>query len=228
MYLSGRMREENIGTMVIATNTDARRVVETTTARGVVICPIKPPIYKRGRNTTIFVKVDADIAVHTSEVPFIAASFLPSPSSLCLNIFSITTIEASTSIPTPRAIPARVIMFRVYPKAYITVNVIITESGMESETTKVGRRFKRNINIITAASNAPRRAFQKVLDIAFTMKVPWSKVIRKSISGYMLLSSFIFLFTLLTTFTVFAPDSFFISIPTPSFPFILTYPSGSG
>ena len=63
--------------------------------------------------TAMVVSVDAVTALATSLVPRSAASRMLSPSSRHLKMLSSTTIELSTSIPTPTTSPVRVIRFRV-------------------------------------------------------------------------------------------------------------------
>ena len=40
-------------------------------------CPVSPSTNKKGKNTAIVVKVEADIASATEEVPFIALEYFP-------------------------------------------------------------------------------------------------------------------------------------------------------
>ncbi len=75
------------------------------------------------------------MAMPTSLAPLIAAVTGSSfSSSRCRIIFSNTTIELSTSIPTASASPAIETRFKLISKRAITGNVSIIESGMESPT----------------------------------------------------------------------------------------------
>ena len=105
--------DASIGTKVKAINREAKRAKDIVRARLLDNLPAMPAEKIRGINTETVVSVEAVIAIPTSVVPCIAASFLLLPSSIFRYMFSITTIELSTNIPTPRAIPARVIMLRV-------------------------------------------------------------------------------------------------------------------
>ena len=66
-------------------------------------------------------------------------------------MFSMTTTELSTSIPTPSAKPDRLKIFNVIPEKYINTMANSTLSGILIATTSVGRRsFKKNASTITA------------------------------------------------------------------------------
>ena len=65
-----------------------------------------------GPKTEIVVRVEAVIAPCTSSAPLAAASRIGIPPSRCRKMFSRTMMELSTSIPTPRASPPRLMMLR--------------------------------------------------------------------------------------------------------------------
>ena len=71
-------------------------------------------------------------------------------------MFSITTMELSTSIPTPRARPEREITFRVTPLKYMHTTAVIRLTGIEHATTAVGLQSLRNRIRIRIASRAPK------------------------------------------------------------------------
>jgi len=96
--------------------------------------PATPFTYTMGPNTLMVVRVDAVMAPCTSSAPRAAASTGDSPRSRCRNTFSSTTMELSTSMPTPRARPPRLMMFIETPKASIRANVPTTEMGMARAT----------------------------------------------------------------------------------------------
>ncbi len=100
-----------MGIKVSATNRDIKR--EKVMVRPIALnsSPAIPDTYTIGRNTAMVVKVEAVIASPTSFAPSSAASTASSPSSRCRKIFSNTTIELSTSMPTPKERPPRVIIF---------------------------------------------------------------------------------------------------------------------
>ena len=68
-----------------------------------------------GRKTATCVRVDATIAPLTSSAPSTLAVTRSLPPSMCRNVFSSTTIDASTIMPTPSASPPKVSVFRVNP-----------------------------------------------------------------------------------------------------------------
>ena len=70
-------------------------------------------------------------------------------------MFSMTTTELSTSIPTPSARPDRLRMFSVMPVKYISTMANSTLSGMLMATTSVGRRSLRKSASTMIASTAP-------------------------------------------------------------------------
>ena len=74
-------------------------------------------------------------------------------------MFSITTMELSTSIPTPRASPDREMTFMVTPLKYIRTMAVRILIGMEHAITKVGRISRRNTKRIRIASTAPNTRF---------------------------------------------------------------------
>ena len=75
--------------------------------------PAIPSMKSSGRKTASVVSVLAVIAMATSLVPLIAASSGGMPLSRSRVMFSSTTIELSTSMPTPSASPPSVMMFRL-------------------------------------------------------------------------------------------------------------------
>ena len=70
-------------------------------------------------------------------------------------MFSSTTIELSTTIPTANAIPARLITFSVRPKAFIAMNEPIMLIGMATAITSVLDALRRYNNSVTMAKKPP-------------------------------------------------------------------------
>jgi len=68
------------GTMVRATNSEATREKATDKANPRVIIPVSPVANAMGRKTTIVVKVEAVMAIPTSEAPSRAAERASLPS----------------------------------------------------------------------------------------------------------------------------------------------------
>ena len=71
---------------------------------------------RKGKKTVIVVIVAAMTALATSLVPCTAASWLGVPIARRRKIFSMTTIELSSSMPTARAIPVSVRVLILMPK----------------------------------------------------------------------------------------------------------------
>ena len=70
-------------------------------------------------------------------------------------MFSMTTTELSTSIPTATARPLREIMLMVTPVKYISTTAKITLTGMDTSVMTVGRQSRRNRNSTTTENSAP-------------------------------------------------------------------------
>ncbi len=152
-----------------ATASEARRENVTVMARSLNMCPAMLCIKTTGRNTAIVVSVEAVIARETSAVPSMAAVRGESPSSCLRKMFSNTTMELSTTIPTPRANPPRVSRFTVSLKAYIMTNANMIESGIETATKSVLPKWRKNRKRTATASSAPMPAFSARLVMEFVM-----------------------------------------------------------
>ncbi len=119
-------------------------------------CLVIPSVNTMGKNTQTVVKVEAMIAPATSFAPSMEASRILFPSLRIRYIFSITTIELSTSIPTPRAKPEREMMFSVIPLKYMHTTAVTRLIGMEKAITRVGRKSFRNTINMKIARTAPK------------------------------------------------------------------------
>ena len=128
----------------------------TTNANCVNSCPACPRIRKSGRKTTIIVIVDATTALEISFVPSIAASWTDFLSrSMCLKMFSRTTTASSTIRPVASESPESVSVLSVNPHSQNSVNVEMIEIGIDSATTMVERKLRRNIIKMAIASAEP-------------------------------------------------------------------------
>ncbi len=74
-------------------------------------------------------------------------------------MFSSTTIALSTSMPTAKAIPARLTTFKFLPKAFMKINVPIMLIGMAVAAIPVDATLLRNITNTDIASNPPIKIF---------------------------------------------------------------------
>ena len=80
-------------------------------------------------------------------------------------MFSMTTMELSTSMPMPSDRPARLMMFRSMPVKYIKTMANSTDSGMLTPTTRVGLGSLRKRAKIRMASTAPDAMLVRMLAI---------------------------------------------------------------
>ena len=109
-----------------------------------------------GKKMTEVVMVLAMMAGPTSRAPSTDACSGASPFSLRRRkIFSSTTMELSTIIPTPKASPPSVIRLIVNPPKNINANVVTIEMGIDSEITSVLRTLRRKNSNTTMASPPP-------------------------------------------------------------------------
>lgn len=77
-------------------------------------------------------------------------------------MFSITTMELSTSIPTDTASPDRDIMFTDTPVKYISAMANIKLMGMLHRVMTVGLQSRRNRNRIKTENTAPHRRLERM------------------------------------------------------------------
>ena len=77
-------------------------------------------------------------------------------------MFSSTTMELSTIMPTPMAMPPRLIMFSVRSKRFISTNTARMHTGMDTAMVSVAPT--------TAARATPRMIFWKAEETARLIK----------------------------------------------------------
>ena len=150
------IRDDIAGTSVSAMIRLAPREYVTVNAISVKSCLVIPSTKTIGANTHTVVRVDDVIAAATSLAPAMAAFLADIPSLLILKMFSITTMELSTSIPTATARPDREIMFRVTPEKYISTIAKVMLIGMLRRVIKVGFISLRKRSRIKTANSAPQ------------------------------------------------------------------------
>ena len=98
----------------------------------------------------------ARMALATSLAPSTEAVMASSPYSLRLRkMFSRTTTELSTIIPTPRASPPRVMRLRVRPPSSRSAKVATMEIGIEAAMTSVLRKLRRKKSSTKIAKPLP-------------------------------------------------------------------------
>ncbi len=114
-----------------------------------------PPVGARGTKTASVVRVEARTEEVTSFVPSMQASARLRPSAEKRQMFSRTTMELSTIMPTPMAMPPRDIMFSVRSKARISTNTVRMQMGMDTAIVSVAPPRRRNSSTTRAASSSP-------------------------------------------------------------------------
>ncbi len=164
------------GTRLTATKRLAARLTHIVMAISLNMTPAIPGTKSMGTNTLIVVRVDATIAISISLGPFTAASIGICPSSMNRTVFSSTTIELSTSIPTASARPARLMMFRFRSSRYMAKNAKSMLSGMLSVTIILARIFLRNTSRMIAAMIKARTAVFARFPMDRSMKPACSKI----------------------------------------------------
>ena len=129
--------------------------------------PAMPWTNTMGKKTAMVVSVEAKTAPPTSLVPRMEARWIESPSSRHRKMLSNTTMELSTSIPTPSASPPRDIMLRDTSNRYIPAKVATMETGMATLMIRVWAILRRNRYNTKMASRPPRNAVFLTSLIAF-------------------------------------------------------------
>ena len=84
-------------------------------------------------------------------------------------MFSSTTIAASTTMPTAKAIPASDTTLIDRPSAAIATKEPITDTGIASDTTSVARPDRRKSSSMIAARTPPMTMFCWTSEIAELM-----------------------------------------------------------
>ena len=103
-----------------------------------------PPMNVVGMNTASKTSAIATSAVPTSSIDTRAACRGVRPSFNLRSTFSTTTIASSTTMPTASTSPNSVSMLSEKPKACITANVPISDTGIATTGTSVARHVLRN------------------------------------------------------------------------------------
>ena len=148
--------DDMAGTSVSAIIRLAAREYVTVKAISAKSCLVIPSTKTIGANTQTVVRVDEVIAAATSLAPAIAAFLGGTPSLLILKMFSITTMELSTSMPTATARPDSDIILSVTPEKYISTRAKVILIGMLRIVINVGFISLRKISSITTANSAPQ------------------------------------------------------------------------
>ena len=143
--------------MVSDTSREASSAIVTVSANGRNSSPVDPPTKEIGRNTVTVVTVEAVTAPATSRTAKTIVAARSAPATRCRLMFSMTTIESSTTRPMAIVRAPRVRMLREYPTLCRPMNVMSTEVGIEIAVTSVARTESRNNKITSTAKPRPSR-----------------------------------------------------------------------
>ena len=127
-------------------------------------------------------------------------------------MFSITTIESSTTRPIAIVSAPSVRMFSEYPKAWIPMKVMRTLVGIEIAVTSVERTDSRKIRITITAKTRPSSPSWASDSIDCWMNGAWSNTVVNVAPGRSFLSCGIRSVTAFDTSTVFADGSLVTAI----------------
>src|SRR5215831_12984059 len=137
-------------------------------------------------------------------------------------MFSSSTIESSTSLPTPSAKPPKVKTFSVWPVKKSNVKVAMIERGIAIAMIPVARRLIRKMRITATAKRPPCTASCSSDLFAARMYCDWSKEMASLMLSDTPRKLGIAARTASTTSTVFAPGCFKTRMYTPRSPLIRT------
>ena len=112
-----------------------------------------------GRKTATVVAVEANTAPQISLVPSRAAWYAFLPSFRWRSIFSNTTMELSTSMPTAKEIPARLTTLKLRLLSHRKMKQPMTEIGIASAVVSVDLTLRRKVISTVMASMPPIRTF---------------------------------------------------------------------
>ena len=110
-------REQSIGVSVIAAARETAITMVTIQPSCLKSTPAIPVRKVSGRNTAIITKVEAIMERETSLVANTAAALGFEPRSICVVMFSNTTMESSTTRPMAMEMDDKEMMFKVLPVA---------------------------------------------------------------------------------------------------------------
>ena len=149
-----RKRLQSIGVSVRETTPETRIATPMVIANSLKSLPRMPPMNSTGIKTAARETVMETTVKAISLDPFKAASRVVAPFSMCLTMFSRTTMASSTTKPTQRVSAMRDRLFKLKSNRYITQNVPVMERGMAMAGMMVAeaRRRKRKITRTTSAT----------------------------------------------------------------------------
>ncbi len=141
-----------MGVRVSETKPEMMIAIEMVTANSRNTRPTMPPIKRTGMNTAISEKVIDTMVKPISREPFSAASNGRIPPSMWRTMFSSMTMASSTTKPTESVSASKVMLLMEKPKAYITAQVPISDTGTASAGMIVADTLRRNRKITMMTS----------------------------------------------------------------------------
>ncbi len=148
-------RPASVGVTVNDTNSEVSVATTTHSENSTKNLPTTPGRNAIGKNTTTSTRVMTIAAKPISERPFTAAMSGGSPSLWWRSMFSSTTIESSTRMPTTSVIASSETVSMVKFAIFITVSVMNSEVGIAMSTTTELRHDPRKNSITMAVSAMP-------------------------------------------------------------------------
>src|SRR5579872_261066 len=148
-------RPARVGVTVNDTHNEVSVAATTTKANSTMNLPTMPGKNAMGKKTTTSTSVMVIAANPISERPFTAAASGGSPLRWCRSIFSKTTIESSTRIPTTRVIASKETVSIVKPASFMTTSVIKSDVGIAIKTTMELRQEARKKSMTSDVSSTP-------------------------------------------------------------------------
>ena len=140
------------------TNSDTSTEQAIVSANGLNHWPAIPLMKAIGMNTETMENVVAATARPISSVPSRAAVKWSFPISMCLTMFSRTTMASSIRIPIASESPIRDIVLRVKPNTSTAMNDARTETGSARPVITVERHELRKRKTTSTVSSAPRNS----------------------------------------------------------------------
>src|ERR1700722_15872700 len=133
-----------------------------------------PERKKIGTKTMQMQRVETKAGTAIWAAPFRMHSSIVPPSAMLRWIFSISTVASSTRIPTAKAIPPKVMILIVSPRALSTTIEQRIERGIDTQIIKVLRQLLRKNRIIKAVKHAAMMASRSTPWIEALTKIDWS------------------------------------------------------
>ena len=164
--------------MVNDTSRDAPRAMPTVIANGRSSSPLIPPTRASGTKTATVVRVDAVTAPATSLTEATMASGVSSGPVSRRLMFSITTMESSTTRPTATVRAASVKMFSEKSPIHNPIIATSRDRGIDSAVMIVERNESRKTRMINTANVRPSAPSVARSLIDSSMEGAWVKTVR--------------------------------------------------